>query len=96
MTLFIILGILAIVTGFMVYGAKASHQRHREHRGEATVTETDHYYGHLFYFNPDDKRIFVPKRTGGEFTVNFANPLSILAGLLVVGGLVTLAVLREA
>ena len=40
----------------------------------------------VFYFNPKDKRVFVPKRlTGLGFTFNFANPLAILAfGALVI------------
>ena len=32
-----------------------------------------------FYWNPGDKRVFVPKRWGYGWTVNFANPFSILA-----------------
>ncbi|MBL0103134.1 MAG: hypothetical protein IPP51_04885 [Bacteroidetes bacterium] len=40
----------------------------------------------IFYFNPKDKRIFPPKRIPGlGWTVNFANPLSVLVmvGLIV-------------
>ena len=34
----------------------------------------------IFYFNKDDKRIFPPKRNKYMgWTVNFANPISILA-----------------
>ena len=33
----------------------------------------------IFYFNRDDKRIFPPKRNNFGRTVNFANPISILA-----------------
>jgi uncharacterized membrane protein len=33
----------------------------------------------VFYFNKKDKRIFPPKRTYLGWTVNFANPFSILA-----------------
>ncbi|MFA6540966.1 MAG: DUF5808 domain-containing protein [Bacteroidota bacterium] len=39
----------------------------------------------IFYYNKEDKRIFPPKRIRGiGWTVNFANPLSLLAlaGLL--------------
>jgi uncharacterized membrane protein len=33
----------------------------------------------LFYYNPSDKRIFPPKRIGFlGWTINFANPLSVL------------------
>jgi uncharacterized membrane protein len=34
----------------------------------------------VFYFNPKDKRIFPPKRMQGMgWTINFANPISIMA-----------------
>ena len=32
----------------------------------------------IFYYNKTDKRIFLPKRNGLGWTVNFANPYSIL------------------
>ena len=39
----------------------------------------------IFYFNPKDKRIFPPKRMKGlAWTINFANPWSVIAGLLLV------------
>jgi uncharacterized membrane protein len=38
----------------------------------------------MFYFNPDDKRIFPPKRLYGTgWTVNFANWYSVLAMIVV-------------
>jgi len=40
----------------------------------------------IFYFNRTDKRIFPPKRMQGMgWTVNFANPWSILATIGIVG-----------
>jgi Family of unknown function (DUF5808) len=34
----------------------------------------------IFYYNPDDKRLFPPKRISGMgWTINFANPNSVLA-----------------
>lgn len=40
----------------------------------------------LFYFNPEDQRIFPPKRLGWTgWTVNFANPKSILSFILILG-----------
>ena len=37
----------------------------------------------VFYFNKDDKRIFPPKRTPWMgWTVNFANPKSVLAFII--------------
>ncbi len=39
----------------------------------------------IFYFNPRDKRLFPPKRMEGfGWTVNFANPVSLLAMLAMV------------
>lgn len=39
----------------------------------------------FFYFNPEDKRIFPPKRISGiGWTINFANPKSIVAFLIMI------------
>jgi uncharacterized membrane protein len=84
MTLFIIIGILLIIVGFMIYGSMASQKWHQENLGQETITESEHFHWQLFYFNPDDNRIFVPKQTGGGVTINFANPLSIIAGILLI------------
>lgn len=48
--------------------------------------DPDNWKWGLFYFNPKDKRVFVPKRLiGFGFTFNFANPIAILAfGALVI------------
>jgi uncharacterized membrane protein len=37
----------------------------------------------IFYYNKEDKRLFPPKRLGLGWTVNFANPLSVIAFLLI-------------
>lgn len=42
----------------------------------------------FFYFNKEDKRLFPPKRFGLGWTVNFANPLSIIAFLIILAVLV--------
>ncbi len=54
------------------------------------MSEEDKYYKfYFFYYNPDDPRLFVPKRlqwTG--WTLNFANPVSwlfIAAVLMIIG-----------
>ena len=40
----------------------------------------------LFYYNPEDERLFPPKRVKwAGWTVNFANPKSIVAFLILVG-----------
>lgn len=38
----------------------------------------------IFYFNPKDKRIFVPKRSLFGLTINFANPNAILIVAVIV------------
>lgn len=42
----------------------------------------------IFYYNKEDKRLFPPKRFGLGWTVNFANPLSIIAFLIILTVLV--------
>jgi uncharacterized membrane protein len=37
-----------------------------------------------FYYNPQDKRIFLPKRSGLGLTLNFAHPISTVIMILVV------------
>jgi uncharacterized membrane protein len=41
-------------------------------------TERNNWYLGIFYFNPEDTRLFLPKRTGLGFTLNFAKPVSIV------------------
>ena len=41
-----------------------------------------------FYYNPKDPRLFPPKRTYLGWTVNFANPASIAAMVLLCGGII--------
>lgn len=94
MTLVVIIGILVIIVGFMIYGSITSQKWHRENRGQERITETEHFHWHLFYFNSDDNRVFVPKQSGGGITINFANPLSIIAGILVIGGFTALVLLQ--
>jgi uncharacterized membrane protein len=42
----------------------------------------------FFYYNKKDKRIFPPKRTYLGWTINFANPYSILAMVVLVAVLI--------
>jgi len=37
-------------------------------------TNPAHWKLLVFYYNPDERRLFVPKRTGIPFTLNFARP----------------------
>lgn len=47
----------------------------------------------VFYFNKEDHRILPPKRFGIGWTINFAQPLSVLAfaAVIIAGTLLALA-----
>ena len=49
------------------------------------INEAECWKWGMFYYNPLDKRIFLPKRTGLGFTLNFAHPVStvIMCALIV-------------
>ena len=50
----------------------------------------------VFYFNPKDKRIFPPKRVAQfGWTVNFANPISILAIIGIIALTIFITKLRK-
>lgn len=64
-----------------------------EGTGEAINADDDQYWkGGLFYFNPEDPSIFVEKRFGVGWTLNFARPLGylVLVGPLLVIVIITL------
>jgi uncharacterized membrane protein len=42
------------------------------------INEAECWKWGMFYYNPLDKRIFLPKKTGLGFTLNFAHPVSIV------------------
>lgn len=46
----------------------------------------------IFYYNRQDKRIFPPKRTYLGWTINFANPISVLFGIAI--GLIIVLIIR--
>ncbi len=50
--------------------------------GENNSRKDEHYFGFI-YWNPDDKRMFVPKRWGYGWTPNFANPKAIAVFILI-------------
>ncbi|MGM0854910.1 MAG: DUF1648 domain-containing protein [Bacillota bacterium] len=64
-----------------------------EGTGEVINADDDQYWkGGLFYFNPEDPSIFVEKRFGVGWTLNFARPMGylILVGPLLVIVIITL------
>ena len=55
-------------------------------RTDAVFRDDDRYwYGGFFYNNPDDPAVFVPKRFGLGWTMNFGHPQAklVLIGMLV-------------
>ncbi|MGB8294173.1 MAG: DUF5808 domain-containing protein [Polyangia bacterium] len=54
------------------------------------VHDPDHYRCGLFYVNPDDDRLWVPKRIGMGWTLNYARPAAywITAFILILVGVV--------
>lgn len=71
--LLLILG-TAIKTG--QGGSKLS--KHKNTKDEINIEDDKYWKLGLFYFNKEDPSIFIEKRFGIGFTVNFANPISIL------------------
>jgi uncharacterized membrane protein len=41
----------------------------------------------IFYYNPENPRLFVPKRTGIPFTLNFARPMAWVMTAPIIAGL---------
>jgi uncharacterized membrane protein len=60
---------------------------------ESSDRDTSHWVAGVFYANPENPRLLVPKRLGGGWTFNFARPIAWLlaAGLFAIIGL-TIAV----
>jgi uncharacterized membrane protein len=72
--------------------------RHRIHLPNlGGLGKVDHYHG-LFYFDPDDRRLLVPERWGGGFTLNIAHRFSgavlVLMFGLPLGSMIVIAALR--
>lgn len=49
------------------------------------IVNNDNWYGGIFYYNPEDKRVIVPKRIPWlGWTLNFAKQSSIIIAALIV------------
>ncbi len=51
-----------------------------------TDRNPQHWKALVFYYNPEDPKLFVPKRTGLPFTLNFARPAAWLVTAPVIAG----------
>jgi uncharacterized membrane protein len=47
--------------------------------------DTNYYKLGIFYYNPNDKRVFVPKRFGWGWTLNFASWWTYLIFAVIIG-----------
>lgn len=56
--------------------------------------ESKYWKLNLIYVNPEDHRVFVKKRVGYGWSLNFARPTAVLL-LLVVAGLIATAVITS-
>ena len=81
-SLAIIIGIVLLViitTAIIFYNTIIT----KKWRNEVPNEEECWKWGFIYY-NPTDSRIFLPKRTGLGFTLNFAKPISIFIILTIV------------
>jgi uncharacterized membrane protein len=74
-----------LITGIVFYKTIIT----REWRNKAPQ-EAESWYGGIFYYNKKDSRLFLPKRTGLGWTINFAHPLGIVLMILIIVLTITL------
>jgi uncharacterized membrane protein len=55
----------------------------------------DHWKLIIFYYNPDNPRVFVPKRVGLGWTVNFAKPIIWVPGVVLIAAGVYFAIVNN-
>ncbi|MGM0379806.1 MAG: DUF1648 domain-containing protein [Bacillota bacterium] len=70
--------LLILVTAFKTGQGGTRLSKHKESKDEINIEDDKYWKLGLFYFNKDDPSIFIEKRLGIGFTMNFANPISIL------------------
>jgi len=58
-------------------------------------TNPRHWKLLIFYYNPDNPRLFVAKRSGVAFTMNFARPAAWVATAILLAGMVLAAVFNN-
>lgn len=69
---------IAMILGISIYTGQMGAKLLRED-GSGSVQDDDvHWYWGVFYHNPHDPSILVPKRIGIGWTFNFAHPVSIV------------------
>jgi len=68
--------ILALVVGLVVLSLQTKEQL-------ARAPDARHYRWGVIYVNPEDPRLWVPKRIGVGWTLNFAKPAAAWVMLLI-------------
>ncbi|HHQ2897778.1 TPA: DUF1648 domain-containing protein [Bacillus cereus] len=87
--------LLIILIGIIIFsvkiGTSEKNMKTTSVEGISDFDENQHWKGGLFYFNKSDPSVFVEKRFGIGWTINFANPIGylIICGPLVVIVLIT-------
>jgi uncharacterized membrane protein len=90
-----ILGLTAVVIGVpLAIGSVRLSRAKREARDLGHVESLEGYH-EPFYSNDTDRRLWVPKRYGVGWTVNFAHPLAWPTMLLLLGVPIAIAVLSS-
>lgn len=80
----VIAALAIIITAFTFYNTIITKRWRNQ-----VPNEKDYWKLGIFYFNPADSRIFLPKRTGLGWTLNFARPVSVF----IISAIIVLAVL---
>lgn len=83
----LIVAFLVLFLPFPGSRTKASAPAERPYDDTVFRDDDRYWYGGVFYNNPDDPAIFVPRRFGFGWTINFGNPrgrLFMLVILLIV------------
>ena len=80
----IILAIFAVIlTAYIFYNTIVT----KKWRNQAPNESKSWKFGFIYY-NPLDKRIFLPKRTGLGITVNFDRPTAVVLTLVIITSII--------
>lgn len=75
----IVLAAAVVITIPVFYNTVITKKWRNKAEGEANS-----WYLGFFYFNPKDRRMFLPKRSGLGITINFANPWAVIFTVLLI------------
>lgn len=87
---FIILAASVLITIPIFYNTVITKKWRNKAEGEANS-----WYLWGFYFNPNDKRMFLPKRSGLGLTINFANPWAVIIFVVIIVLIIALSKIKH-